>query len=44
MLLRGKAKSEESGWNLDFDDEITRGSCITHDGRVVNERVEALLA
>jgi NAD(P) transhydrogenase subunit alpha len=23
--------------NLDFDDEITRGATITHDGKVVNE-------
>ena len=34
----------EGEWAFDFDDEITRGSCITHEGRVVNERVEALLA
>ena len=27
---------------LDFDDEITRGSCITHDGEIVNERVKSL--
>jgi H+-translocating NAD(P) transhydrogenase subunit alpha len=25
--------------NLDFDDEITAGACVTHDGRIVNERV-----
>jgi proton-translocating NAD(P)+ transhydrogenase subunit alpha len=24
---------------LDFEDEITAGCCITHDGRIVNERV-----
>src|SRR5919197_2194651 len=24
---------------LDFDDEITAGACVTHDGRVINERV-----
>jgi proton-translocating NAD(P)+ transhydrogenase subunit alpha len=24
---------------LDFEDEITAGSCITHDGKIVNERV-----
>jgi NAD(P) transhydrogenase subunit alpha len=24
---------------LDFEDEITAGACITHDGRIVNERV-----
>jgi NAD(P) transhydrogenase subunit alpha len=25
---------------LDFDDEITAGCCITHDGQIVNERVK----
>jgi NAD(P) transhydrogenase subunit alpha len=25
--------------NLDFEDEITAGACITHEGRIVNERV-----
>jgi NAD(P) transhydrogenase subunit alpha len=25
--------------NLDFEDEITAGACITHDGEIVNERV-----
>ncbi len=30
--------------SFDFDDEITAGSCITHDGRIVNERVKALLS
>jgi NAD(P) transhydrogenase subunit alpha len=24
---------------LDFDDEITAGAAVTHDGRIVNERV-----
>ena len=28
---------------LDFEDEITAGACITHDGRVVNERVRELV-
>jgi NAD(P) transhydrogenase subunit alpha len=26
--------------NLDFDDEITKGSCITHGGEIVNERAK----
>ena len=31
--------------NLDFEDEITAGACITHDGQIVNERVrEAVMA
>ncbi len=29
----------EGELKLDFEDEITAGACITHDGRVVNERV-----
>jgi NAD(P) transhydrogenase subunit alpha len=30
--------------NLDFQDEITKGSCVTHGGEVVNERAKQLLA
>jgi NAD(P) transhydrogenase subunit alpha len=29
---------------LDFQDEITKGSCVTHGGEIVNERVKQLLA
>ncbi len=29
--------------NLDFDDEVVSGSCITHNGEVLNERVKAQL-
>jgi NAD(P) transhydrogenase subunit alpha len=29
---------------LDFDDEITKGSCVTHDGQVVSERARQLMA
>jgi NAD(P) transhydrogenase subunit alpha len=29
----------EGELRLDFEDEITAGSCITHEGRIVNERV-----
>jgi len=29
---------------LDFDDEITRGSCVTHAGEIVSERAKQLLA
>jgi NAD(P) transhydrogenase subunit alpha len=28
---------------LDFEDEITKGCCVTHDGRVVNERARQLM-
>jgi NAD(P) transhydrogenase subunit alpha len=30
--------------NLDFDDEITKGSCVTHAGEIVSERAKQLLA
>jgi NAD(P) transhydrogenase subunit alpha len=29
---------------LDFQDEITKGSCVTHGGEIVNERAKQLLA
>jgi NAD(P) transhydrogenase subunit alpha len=29
---------------LDFEDEITKGSCVTHGGEIVNERAKQLLA
>jgi H+-translocating NAD(P) transhydrogenase subunit alpha len=31
-------------FTIDFDDEIFAGACVTHDGRIVNERVRALTA
>ena len=34
---------EDGELNLDFEDEVIAGSCITHNGEVVNERVKALL-
>ena len=30
--------------HLDFDDEITKGSCVTHGGEIVNERAKQALA
>jgi len=30
--------------NLDFQDEITRGACVTHGGEIVSERAKQLLA
>ncbi|RYZ47552.1 MAG: Re/Si-specific NAD(P)(+) transhydrogenase subunit alpha [Sphingobacteriales bacterium] len=33
----------EGQLNLNFEDDLVKGCCIAHDGRVVNERVEALL-
>jgi len=37
LISNGKVK-------LDFEDEITRGCCVAHDGQVVNERVRQLMS
>lgn len=34
---------EEGKLKLDFEDEIIKGACITHQGEVVNERVKSML-
>ncbi|MGH2988758.1 MAG: Re/Si-specific NAD(P)(+) transhydrogenase subunit alpha [Solirubrobacterales bacterium] len=36
--LLGLLVGEDGSLNLDFDDEIVAGACITHDGEIVNER------
>ena len=36
--LLGLLVSEEGELNLDFDDEIVAGACITHEGEIRNER------
>ena len=33
----------EEGFTPDFEDEIFKGACVTHAGKVVNERVKGLL-
>jgi NAD(P) transhydrogenase subunit alpha len=33
----------EEGFKVNFDDEVFAGSCVTHEGSVVNERVKSLL-
>ncbi|MBN2172549.1 MAG: Re/Si-specific NAD(P)(+) transhydrogenase subunit alpha [Bacteroidales bacterium] len=33
---------EEGNLSLNFEDEIIKGSCITHKGEIVNERVKSL--
>jgi proton-translocating NAD(P)+ transhydrogenase subunit alpha len=33
----------EGSLKLDFEDEITKGTCVTHGGEVVNERVKEML-
>lgn len=34
---------KDGGINLNFEDDLVAGSCITHNGQIVNERVNALL-
>jgi NAD(P) transhydrogenase subunit alpha len=34
---------KEGAITLDFQDEITRGSCVTHGGEIVNERAKQLV-
>ena len=29
---------------LDFEDEVVKGACVTHEGQVVNEAVKAAVA
>jgi len=33
----------EGNLNLNFEDEIVKGACITHKGEIVNERVKAII-
>ena len=40
-LLQHLAPEGELG--LDFEDEITKGCCVTHDGQVVSERAKQLM-
>lgn len=35
--------NEEGKINLDFEDEIIKGACITHQGEIVNERVKGAI-
>ena len=35
--------NKEGGLNLNFEDDIVKGTCITHDGKIVNDRVAALV-
>jgi H+-translocating NAD(P) transhydrogenase subunit alpha len=34
---------EEGKLKLDFEDEIIRGTCLTHQGGIINERVKSIL-
>jgi NAD(P) transhydrogenase subunit alpha len=35
--------TKEGTINLNFDDDLVRGCCITHDGKVMNEKVRQLI-
>jgi NAD(P) transhydrogenase subunit alpha len=35
--------NKEGDINLNWDDDLVKGSCITHDGEVVNDRVKSLV-
>jgi NAD(P) transhydrogenase subunit alpha len=32
----------EGNINLNFEDDLIKGTCITHDGKIVNDRVLSL--
>ena len=34
---------KDSEWNLDFNDAITKGCCITHGGEVIHDPTKSLL-
>ena len=34
---------EEGGLDLDFDDEVVAGACLTHDGEIRNERAKSVV-
>lgn len=36
--------SEDGGMHLNFEDDIVKGTCITHQGNLYNERVKSLIA
>ncbi|NSL90607.1 Re/Si-specific NAD(P)(+) transhydrogenase subunit alpha [Chitinophaga sp. Mgbs1] len=35
--------TKEGGLDLNFEDDIVKGACITHNGEIVNERVKSLI-
>ncbi|MGA7303644.1 MAG: Re/Si-specific NAD(P)(+) transhydrogenase subunit alpha [Rhodothermales bacterium] len=35
--------AKEDQLSVDFDDEIIKGACVTHDGKILNERVASAL-
>ena len=35
--------NKEGVFNLNFEDDLVKGTCIVHEGMVTNERVKALI-
>lgn len=35
--------NKDGGIHLNFEDEIVKGACITHEGQIVNDRVKSML-
>ena len=35
--------SEDGSLNLNFEDDIVKGTCITHKGEILNERVKSVI-
>jgi NAD(P) transhydrogenase subunit alpha len=42
-LLKHLTDAETKTLRVDLEDEITRESCVTHDGRIVHERTRAAI-
>ena len=36
--------TKEGALNVNFEDDLVKGSCITHDGKIINERVNVLIS
>jgi NAD(P) transhydrogenase subunit alpha len=36
--------NKEGQINLNFDDDLVKGTCIAHDGKLTNERVAGLVS
>jgi NAD(P) transhydrogenase subunit alpha len=32
----------EGNLNMDFEDEVIKGTCLTHQGEIINERVKSM--
>jgi NAD(P) transhydrogenase subunit alpha len=41
-LLKELVKEDKLA--LDFEDEVVKGACVTHEGQIVNEAVKAAVA